>query len=168
MADKNVTIGENSANQMSEMSSLATTTLKSLPIKDNNKDNTSDLEKSLADQMSEVSSLANASLQSLSLPLLPPSFNYQELNLLLRRQRKVLTCFSSKEMDHKNVFHQASLGMEDKTTVLLLLTELVCHGLARPDFFTLLKTNSLKARSSLLQVNLISQNPTNPFLQGGF
>ena len=47
--------------------------------------------------MSEVSSLANASLQSLSLPLLPPSFNYQELNLLLRRQRKVLTCFSSKE-----------------------------------------------------------------------
>ena len=168
MADKNVTIGENSANQMSEMSSLATTTLKSLPIKDNNKDNTSDLEKSLADQMSEVSSLANASLQSLSLPLLPPSFNYQELNLLLRRQRKVLICFSSKEMDHKDVFHQASLGIEDKTTVLLLLTELVCHGLARPDFFTLLKTNSLKARSSLLQVNLISQNPTDPFLQGGF
>ena len=168
MADKNVTLGETSANQMSKVSNLATTTLQSSPIKDNNKDNTSDLEKSLGDHMSEVSSLATSSLHSLSLPLLPPCFNYQELILLLRRQRKVLACFSFTEIVHKNVFYQASLGMEDKTTVLLLLTELVCHGLARPDFFTLLKTNSLKARSSLLQVNLISQNPTNPFLQGDF
>ena len=90
MADKNVTLGETSANQMSY---LATTTLQSLPIKDNNKDNTLDLEKSLGDQMSEVSSLATTSLQSLSLPLLPPCFNYQELILLLRRQRKVSGLF---------------------------------------------------------------------------
>ena len=70
MADKNVTIGETSANQMSY---LATTAVQELPIKDNNKDNTSDLEKSLG-----VSSLATSSLQSLSLPLLPPCFNYQD------------------------------------------------------------------------------------------
>ena len=73
MADKNVTLGETSANQMSKVSNLATTTLQSSPIKDNNKDNTSDLEKSLG-----VSSLATSSLQSLSLPLLPPCFNYQD------------------------------------------------------------------------------------------
>ena len=99
MADKNVTLGETSANQMSY---LATTAVQELPIKDNNKDNTSDLEKSLGDQMSDVSSLATTSLQSLSLPLLPPCFNYQELILLLRRQRKVLPCFSLKIV-HKNV-----------------------------------------------------------------
>ena len=67
MANKNVTLGETSANQMSY---LATTAVQELPIKDNNKDNTSDLEKSLGDQISEVSSLATTSLQSLSLPLL--------------------------------------------------------------------------------------------------
>jgi len=134
MADKDITLGESLANQMSEVSSLATTTLQSLPIKDKNKDITLKLKKSLADQMSEVSSLATTSLQSLSLPLLPPCFSHQELILLLRRQRK------------------ASLGMEDKTTILLLLTELACHGLARPDFFTRQETNSLKARSSLLKL----------------
>lgn len=45
--------------------------------------------------------------------------------------------------------------MEDKTTILILLTELICHGLARPDFFNLIKPNSLKTRFSLLQVNLL-------------
>ena len=64
------------------VSNLATTAVQELPIKDNNKDNTSDLEflveKSLGDQMSDVSSLATTSLQSLSLPLLPPCFNYQD------------------------------------------------------------------------------------------
>ena len=50
---------------------------------------------------------------------------------------------------------QASFSMEDKTTILLLLTELACHGLAQPDFFTFLQTKSFKARSSLLKVNSI-------------
>ena len=50
---------------------------------------------------------------------------------------------------------QASLNIDDKTNIMLLLTELVCHGMARPDFFTLLNTNTFKARSSLLQVNFI-------------
>ena len=45
--------------------------------------------------------------------------------------------------------------MEDKTTILILLTELICHGLARPDFFNLIKPNSPKIRFSLLQVNLL-------------
>jgi len=129
MADQNITLEESLANQMS---STETVSLQSLPIKD--KDITLEEEESLADQMSKVSSLAITSLQSLTLPLLPPCFNYPELLFLIRRQRK------------------ASLGMEDKTMVLLLLTELTCHGLARPDFFTLLKTNSLKARFSLLQL----------------
>ena len=50
---------------------------------------------------------------------------------------------------------QASLNIDDKTNIMLLLTELVCHGMARPDFFTLLNTNTFKARSSLLQVNFL-------------
>jgi len=130
MAEQNITLEESLANRMSEVSSPETVSLQLLPTED--KDTT--LEEGLADQISKVSSLATTSLQSLTLPLLPPCFNYPELLFLLRRQRK------------------ASLGMEDKTMVLLLLTELTCHGLARPDFFTLLKTNSLKARSSLLQL----------------
>ena len=148
MADQNITLEESLANQMS---STETVSLQSLPIKD--KDITLEEEESLADQMSKVSSLATTSLQSLTLPLLPPCFNYPELLFLLRRQRKVLDFFYKIYRSHR-CLSQASLGMEDKTMVLLLLTELTCHGLARPDFFTMLKTNSLKARSSLLQVYL--------------
>jgi len=117
---------------MSKVSSPATNSLQPLSIKDKDKDIT--LEEDLRDRMSKVSSLADTSLQSLSLPLLPPCFTHQELTFLLRRQRK------------------ASLSMEDKTTILLLLTELACHGSSMPHFFTLLKINSLKARSSLLQL----------------
>ena len=149
MAEQNITLEESLANRMSEVSSPKTVSLQLLPTED--KDTT--LEEGLADQISKVSSLATTSLQSLTLPLLPPCFNYPELLFLLRRQRKVLDFFYKIYRSHR-FLSQASLGMEDKTMVLLLLTELTCHGLARPDFFTLLKTNSLKARSSLLQVYL--------------
>ena len=91
MADQNITLEESLANQMS---STETVSLQSLPIKD--KDITLEEEESLADQMSKVSSLATTSLQSLTLPLLPPCFNYPELLFLIRRQRKVLDIFANK------------------------------------------------------------------------
>ena len=68
---------------------LATNSPQSLPVKNKNEDIS--LEESLADQMSKVSTLATTSLQSLYLPLLPSCFTHQELLLLLRRQRKVLS-----------------------------------------------------------------------------
>ena len=74
MAEQNITLEESSANRMSEVSSPETVSLQLLPTED--KDTT--LEEGLADQISKVSSLATTSLQSLSLPLLPPCFNYQD------------------------------------------------------------------------------------------
>ena len=90
MADKDIILEEDSlTDQMPTESSLAISPTQSLPNKEKDKD--INLEEDIGAQMSKLSSLVTSSLQSLHLPLLPPCFSHQELLLLLRRQRKVLT-----------------------------------------------------------------------------
>ena len=93
MADKEITLEESLAltDQILTGSSLAISPAQSLPNREKDKD--VNLGEDFKDQMSKVCSQATSSLQSLHLPLLPPCFSHQELLLLLRRQRKVLTCF---------------------------------------------------------------------------
>ena len=90
MADKDITLEEDSlTDQMPTESSLVISPVQSLPNIEKDKDIKK--EEDFRDQITKVSSLATSSLQSLHLPLLPPCFSHQELLLLLRRQRKVLT-----------------------------------------------------------------------------